>query len=45
MESQKKHLLHIILHCFKKDNSATDIANNGATSVRTIDLRSSKFII
>ncbi|CAK9827568.1 Histone-lysine N-methyltransferase SETMAR [Anthophora retusa] len=43
MEIQKKHLRHVMLHCFKKGNSAKDTADeictvyeSGTTTIRTI---------
>lgn len=43
LENQRKHLLHVILHCFKQCNSARDTENeictvygSGATSVQTV---------
>ncbi|CAK9834541.1 Mariner Mos1 transposase [Anthophora retusa] len=43
MESQKKHLRHVMLHCFKKGNSAKDTADeictvygSGTTTTRTV---------
>ncbi|KOX67386.1 Histone-lysine N-methyltransferase SETMAR [Melipona quadrifasciata] len=43
MESQKMHLRHVMLHCFKKGNSAKDIADeiftvygSGTTTIRTV---------
>ncbi|KOX74680.1 Histone-lysine N-methyltransferase SETMAR [Melipona quadrifasciata] len=43
MESQKMHLRHVMLHCFKKGNSAKDTADeiftvygSGATTIRTV---------
>ncbi|PBC25152.1 hypothetical protein APICC_05397 [Apis cerana cerana] len=41
-ESQRKHLRYIMLYCFKKDDSANDIANEICTaygsSVTTITI-------
>ncbi|KOX81070.1 Histone-lysine N-methyltransferase SETMAR [Melipona quadrifasciata] len=43
MESQKMHLRHVTLHCFRKGNSAKDTADeiftvygSGATTIRTV---------
>lgn len=43
MNSQRKYLRHVILYCFKKGDSANDIADeicivyrNGATTITTI---------
>ncbi|KOX74148.1 Histone-lysine N-methyltransferase SETMAR [Melipona quadrifasciata] len=43
MESQKMHLRHVMLHCFKKGNSAKDTADeiftvykSGTTTIRTV---------
>ncbi|KOX75171.1 Histone-lysine N-methyltransferase SETMAR [Melipona quadrifasciata] len=43
MESQKMHLRHVMLHCFKKGNSAKDttgeiftVYGSGATTIRTV---------
>ena len=43
MDSQKKHLRHVMLHCFKKGNSAKDTADeictvygSGTTIIRTV---------
>ncbi|KOX76572.1 Histone-lysine N-methyltransferase SETMAR [Melipona quadrifasciata] len=43
MESQKMHLRHVMLHCFKKGNSAKDIADeiftvygSGTTTIKTV---------
>ncbi|CAK9820140.1 Histone-lysine N-methyltransferase SETMAR [Anthophora quadrimaculata] len=43
MKSQKKHLRHVMLHCFNKDNSAKDTADeictvygSGTTTIRTV---------
>ncbi|KOX68140.1 Histone-lysine N-methyltransferase SETMAR [Melipona quadrifasciata] len=43
MESQKMHLRHVVLHCFKKGNSAKDAADeiftvygSGTTTIRTV---------
>ncbi|KOX81167.1 Histone-lysine N-methyltransferase SETMAR [Melipona quadrifasciata] len=43
MESQKMHLRHVALHCFKKGNSAKDTADeiftvykSGTTTIRTV---------
>ncbi|KOX69645.1 Histone-lysine N-methyltransferase SETMAR [Melipona quadrifasciata] len=43
MESQKMHLRHVMLHCFKKGNSAKDttgeiftVYGSGTTTVRTV---------
>ncbi|KOX74313.1 Histone-lysine N-methyltransferase SETMAR [Melipona quadrifasciata] len=43
MESQKMHLRHVMLHCFKKGNSAKDTADEiftvhgrGTTTIRTV---------
>ncbi|CAK9813201.1 hypothetical protein ANTPLA_LOCUS7746 [Anthophora plagiata] len=43
MDSQRKHLRHIMLHCFKNGNSAKDTADkistvywSGATTITTV---------
>ncbi|KOX78883.1 Histone-lysine N-methyltransferase SETMAR [Melipona quadrifasciata] len=43
MESQKMHLWHVMLHCFKKGNNAKDTADeiftvygSGTTTIRTV---------
>ncbi|CAK9808954.1 Histone-lysine N-methyltransferase SETMAR [Anthophora quadrimaculata] len=43
MDSQRKHLWHVMLHCFKKGNSAKDTADeictvygSGATTITTV---------
>ncbi|KOX76579.1 Histone-lysine N-methyltransferase SETMAR [Melipona quadrifasciata] len=43
MESQKMHLRHVMLHCFKKGNNAKDTADeiftvygSGTTTIRTV---------